>query len=125
MRYILPMAICLLVIAPGCKQEPKNALQPASSDQPPARPLKEIEPLAPPPPAQTAESTSPPATERTTPTEIQTDSRQYTIQKGDTLWSIAKTMLGDGKRYKEIVELNPGLEPTKLPIGKTIQLPEK
>jgi nucleoid-associated protein YgaU len=52
-------------------------------------------------------------------------SNTYTVQKGDTLWSIAQKHLGDGKRWREIVELNPGLEPSKLKVGQVIILPAK
>ena len=47
------------------------------------------------------------------------------MQKGDTLWSIAQRFLGDGQRWREIVELNPGLEPSKLKVGQVIILPAK
>ncbi len=30
----------------------------------------------------------------------------YTVKKGDSLWAIAKKMLGDGSRYKELYEAN-------------------
>lgn len=33
---------------------------------------------------------------------------EYTVQKGDNLWSIAEQKLGDGARYKEIAQLNKG-----------------
>lgn len=49
----------------------------------------------------------------------------YTIQKGDTLWSIAVSLLGDGQRWKDIKAANPGLDEKKLPIGKTISIPPK
>ncbi|MDP6636314.1 MAG: LysM domain-containing protein [Phycisphaerae bacterium] len=49
----------------------------------------------------------------------------YTIKKKDTLWSISTTYLGSGKRWPEIVSANPGLDPKKLPIGKTIKIPPK
>ncbi len=32
--------------------------------------------------------------------------REYTIQKGDSLWSIALAHLGDGSRWPELWELN-------------------
>ena len=47
----------------------------------------------------------------------------YTIQKGDTLWSIAETYYGSGQRWVDIVDANPGLNPQKLPVGKTITMP--
>ena len=53
------------------------------------------------------------------------DESTYTIQKKDTLWSIAVRYLGDGQRYRDILAANPGLDAKKLPIGKTINLPPK
>jgi nucleoid-associated protein YgaU len=47
----------------------------------------------------------------------------HVIQKGDTLWSIARQYLGDGKRWKEILQANPGIQPDKLRVGSTITLP--
>jgi nucleoid-associated protein YgaU len=51
----------------------------------------------------------------------------YDVRDGDTLWSIASRMLGDGKRHKEIVELNRdriGAGNT-LRIGTTLRLPAR
>jgi nucleoid-associated protein YgaU len=47
----------------------------------------------------------------------------YVVQKGDTLEGIARAKLGDGQKWKSIVELNPGLKPESLKIGQTIKLP--
>jgi len=47
----------------------------------------------------------------------------YTIQKNDSLWKIAERHYGSGQRWVDIVNANPGLEPTKMPVGKTIVLP--
>lgn len=33
---------------------------------------------------------------------------EYTVQRGDSLWSIAETQLGDGMRFQEIADLNYG-----------------
>jgi len=49
--------------------------------------------------------------------------RTYTIAKGDTLWSIAKRQYGDGQRWKDIAEANPGINPNKLRVGQQITLP--
>ncbi len=47
----------------------------------------------------------------------------YTIQKNDSLWKIAERHYGSGQRWVDIANANPGLEPTKMPVGKTIVLP--
>ena len=49
----------------------------------------------------------------------------YDVREGDTLWSIASRLLGDGKRHKEIVALNRdriGAGNT-LRVGTTLRLP--
>ena len=33
----------------------------------------------------------------------------YVVKKGDSLWTIAQNSLGNGSRYKEIIEINKGL----------------
>ena len=47
----------------------------------------------------------------------------YTVKKGDTLYSIAKSRYGDGKQWQRITAANPGLEPSKLRVGQTIVVP--
>jgi len=47
----------------------------------------------------------------------------YTIKKGDLLRSIAREKLGDESRWKDIVAVNPGLDPQKLAVGQQIKLP--
>lgn len=47
----------------------------------------------------------------------------YIIKKGDTLFSIAKRVYGDGSKWREIQAANPGIVPTKLRIGQQITLP--
>lgn len=51
-------------------------------------------------------------------------SRTATVQKGDTLRSIARRELGDEKRWKEIASLNPSVDPSKLAIGMRVKLPK-
>jgi nucleoid-associated protein YgaU len=50
--------------------------------------------------------------------------RTYTIRSGDTLEAIARRELGDGQRWRAIVDANPGLDPKNLKIGRAISLPE-
>lgn len=53
----------------------------------------------------------------------QPQSRTYTIRKGDTLWSIAQRVYGDGQKWKDISAANPSIDPKKLAIGQEITLP--
>jgi nucleoid-associated protein YgaU len=48
---------------------------------------------------------------------------EYVVQKGDSLASIAQRALGDGQRWKEIADINGGLEPKRLKVGMKLQLP--
>ena len=47
----------------------------------------------------------------------------YTVQDGDTFYKIAQSQLGDGNRYQEIAQLNPGVNPTDLQLGSTLNIP--
>ncbi|MBT2615138.1 MULTISPECIES: peptidoglycan-binding protein [unclassified Bacillus (in: firmicutes)] len=44
----------------------------------------------------------------------------YTIQEGDTLWSIAHKDGTGGVQVKDLIKANPGIDPTKLKIGQKI-----
>ncbi len=48
----------------------------------------------------------------------------YTVKKGDSLWKIAKTMLQDGSRYKEIAQKNGIANPNKIQVGQILYLGE-
>lgn len=47
----------------------------------------------------------------------------YTVKKGDTLYSIARSRYGDGKQWTKITAANPGLQPQSLKVGQTITIP--
>jgi hypothetical protein len=47
----------------------------------------------------------------------------YTIQRNDSLASIAQRFLKDGRRWREIAALNSGLDPRKIVPGLRIKLP--
>lgn len=49
--------------------------------------------------------------------------RTYTVQKGDSLWAIADSLLGDGGRYTEIKRLN-GLASDVIYAGQVLKLPD-
>lgn len=48
----------------------------------------------------------------------------YTVQRGDSLWKIAKAQLGKGSRYKEIKALN-GLTSDTIHAGQKLKIPKK
>jgi len=51
--------------------------------------------------------------------------KTYTLRAGDTLWKVAKSVLGNGSRWKEIQKLN-GLTDAQLKtlkVGKVLKLP--
>lgn len=58
------------------------------------------------------------------PAEEAPAERTYTVQRGDTLWGIAKKALGKGARYTEIVKLN-GLKTSTIYAGQVLKIPQK
>jgi nucleoid-associated protein YgaU len=48
---------------------------------------------------------------------------EYEVREGESLWSIAKTQLGDGNRYKEIASLNKIKDVDSVPVGTRLTLP--
>lgn len=49
---------------------------------------------------------------------------EHTVKyQGETVASLAAWYLGDLKRWKEIVDVNPGLKPEKIKIGDIILIP--
>jgi nucleoid-associated protein YgaU len=52
----------------------------------------------------------------------------YIVKEGDSLWKIAKSQLGDGNRYKEIVKLNPNIEGYNkgyIAVGTKLKIPTR
>jgi LysM repeat protein len=47
---------------------------------------------------------------------------EYVVKRGDTLWQIAKTFLGDANRWKEISDLN-NLKSLDLAVGMKLLIP--
>jgi nucleoid-associated protein YgaU len=54
-----------------------------------------------------------------------TASRTYTVQSGDCLMGIARNLLGDPHRWREIADLNGIGPPYTIYPGKQLKLPEK
>lgn len=49
--------------------------------------------------------------------------RTYVVRNGDSLSRIAARELGEAGRWTEIRDLNPGLDPNRLKVGASIQIP--
>lgn len=48
--------------------------------------------------------------------------KTYTVKKGDSLWKIAASTLGNGARYKEIMQLS-GISSTTIYAGQVLTIP--
>ena len=62
------------------------------------------------------------ATKQTTRQTTKEPEKTYTVQKGDTLWNIAKKQLGDGSKYKELAALNNISNPNFLTVGQVLKI---
>jgi len=121
MRSALIISGVLATTLVGCKTSPQaNRGDVLSLDQPaymaPAPIAAEPGYMNPAPEPMPAPSVDP-----VTPQPI--GPMQHTIAKGDTLWSLSIKYYNDGKQYKKIVDANPGISETRLPVGKTIVIP--
>lgn len=47
----------------------------------------------------------------------------YVVKSGDTLSEISLAVLGTSKRWKEIVDANPGLDPQRMVVGARLKMP--
>ena len=119
MRFTTVSAMLLAVsLVVGCQdQKPKDQI-PTAVQTPDTAGMNEATPLPEPGPM----TYTPPAAESAAPVG---GAGTYTVKPGDTLWKISTQQLGDGKRWKDIVQANPGLEPTKLKVGQIIKIPGK
>ncbi len=130
MRYTLT-AVALVGLLIGCNGQ--DGPQTTEID-PPTRTLDQLSPEhdgpadmhqrdrdGMPPPA-TFEAESP---DNDLPAGVVPGEQSYVVEEGDTLWSIAERLLGDGQRWRDIVEMNPGLVPEELHAGQTLSLPEE
>lgn len=123
MRYTVALMLLLsMTVMVGCKQQAKGPQ--TTSVEPPVRPMDTLAPASettPPPPPMTA---APQAVEPSTPTPL-VPPRTYTVEKGDTIYGIARKVFGSDTRAKDIIAANPGIDPNHIKVGQVINLPEK
>lgn len=135
---LLPAFACsIALVAAGCQNKQKAELEtapppPASLEADPfgtgdSEPMgfeedfaAETPPSEPAPDAPAAQGEVDEVTFTSTPTPA---ARTYTIRKNDTLWSLAQRFYGDGQKWVDIVNANPGINPQKLAVGQEIILP--
>jgi nucleoid-associated protein YgaU len=73
---------------------------------------------------KSAPKSEPPTTKKTAAQAVEhTPGVEYVVRSGDTLRTIAEKKLGHADRWKDIVAANPGLDPHKLLVGKSLKIP--
>ena len=122
MRYFLALTLSLAMISAACTQQRPPQANPD--------PVVKDPPLAPitggPLPTPGARSVDPiTGGGETEPISPTSGAKSYTVKKGDTMYSIARSVFGDQKRAKDIIAANPGIDANKLKIGQVINLPAK
>ena len=49
--------------------------------------------------------------------------RTHVVQRGETLYSLAQAFYGSGKQWQTIADANPGVTPSRMPVGQTLMIP--
>ena len=117
--------VVLGLVVGGCESSNKQAanrgpLRPAVLDVAPAAPQAYA---STPQPVAVAQPVEQPASFAPVTVATAASGSTYTVQKGDTLYKIAREKLGDAKQWKAIAAANPGLSPNSLKAGQKIVLP--
>ncbi len=141
MRF-LPLAALLLIITVGCKSksssgipeiDPPGGIQPLESSDYGYSDESNSDSVAsavaaygPPPAAPVPGPAASPAPQPVTPAAAMTyasGSRTHIVNRGDTLWSIARRNYGSGRMWHQIADANPGVDPHRLRIGQRLVVP--
>lgn len=49
--------------------------------------------------------------------------RTHVVRRGETLYSLAAGYYGSGKQWQTIADANPGVSPSRMPVGQTLMIP--
>ncbi len=120
MRYVLVAMMIFTVAAVGCRKSQLSHRQRQQAAQttaaePEARSLSGLAPQ----PTEPQSVESPP--DRTVHTPVAGGT--YVVVKGDTFWSIAQRVYGDGKLWTRIEKANPDIDRNSLKPGQVIMIP--
>ncbi len=133
-RRMLTVVVSLAALAglAGCdnnKTEADSNQVPASSERissvPPA-PEAYVPPTSYTPPAPAQEpiiNVQPTPSPRTGTSAAAPGARTYTVEKGDTLTSIARKVYGNPAKFKDIAAANGITDPNKIKAGQVLTLP--
>ena len=123
--FVLALSIALLNLArtPIVSAEPHAQSTPAApsptpTDEPPKVPYVFPTPIFIP----TYPGSTPVATPAPRPGQP-TGEGTYTVQSGDSPWSIAQKVYGDGAQYKTIMSANGITDSTRLRVGMVLKIP--
>ena len=132
MKYAAQFAILAAAasLAVGCSNDKKAATTTGgdasvtdirAANPPPAPPplVQPVQPVTPSSPVQPVISDTPPVVTQTSASAGGT----YTVQKGDTIFKIARARYGDATAVKKIRDANPGLDADHIKAGQKINLP--
>jgi tetratricopeptide (TPR) repeat protein/LysM repeat protein len=97
----------------------------ASAEAPANKPPAKVEPATPAPQGEQKGEAAPTVQPAAARSAVEAVPAAYKVRAGQSLWSIAVETLGDGNRYREILNLNPELrgDPGRIVPGQELKLP--
>lgn len=127
LRMVLAVFVVFLAIAGGAYGytlvrelffTQKLVEQPVSDPQPPSQPIPRPEPVVTVQPVE-----APPVQTTITPPSTVPLYVEYTVQRGDNLWSIANKLWGDASLFRIIAEENGLKNPSMISVGQVLRVP--